>query len=100
MEQVPVTTHYLLLYDVVDDFVERRGPLREAHLQLARQAHERGELALAGAFSDPADGAAVVFKGDDSSVAERFAENDPYVRAGLVTAWRVRRWSVVVGGGR
>ncbi len=100
MEQVPVITHYLLLYDVVDDFVERRGPLREAHLQLARQAHERGELALAGAFVDPADGAAIVFKGDDASVAERFAENDPYVRAGLVTAWRVRRWSVVVGGGR
>ena len=76
------------------------APVRDAHLQPARQAHERGELALAGAFADPADGAAIVFKGDDASVAERFARSDPYVRAGLVTAWRVRRWSVVVGGGR
>ena len=29
--------------------------------------------------------------------AERFAEADPYVRAGLVTGWRVRVWTTVVG---
>jgi hypothetical protein len=29
--------------------------------------------------------------------AEDFARNDPYVKAGLVTAWRVRQWNVVVG---
>ena len=36
--------HYLLFYDVVDDYVERRLAFREAHLLLARQAVERGEL--------------------------------------------------------
>jgi uncharacterized protein YciI len=46
------------------------------------------------------DGAALVFKGDDPSVAERFARNDPYVVNGLVQNWRVRAWNVVVGGER
>lgn len=90
--------HYLLLYDVVDRFVERRAPFRNVHLELARQAHERGDLLLAGAFGEPVDGAALVFRGDDDSAAVAFAENDPYVREGLVTAWRVRPWNVVVGG--
>jgi uncharacterized protein YciI len=90
--------YYLLLYNVVEDYVRRRAPLRDAHLKLAKEAHERGELLLAGAFDDPVDGAALVFRGTDRSVAERFAENDPYVRDGLVTSWRVRTWNVVVGG--
>ncbi|MDQ4098753.1 MAG: YciI-like protein [Actinomycetota bacterium] len=91
-------TYWLLLYDVVDDYVERRAPFRQAHLQLARQAHERGELAMAGALADPADGAVLVFTADDPAVVEAFARADPYVKEGLVTSWRVRRWNVVVGG--
>ena len=90
--------HWLLLYDVVDDYLERRVPLRDAHLALARDAHERGELVMAGALADPADGAVLVFSADDASVAEAFARNDPYVKAGLVTSWKVRGWSVVIGG--
>ena len=58
---------------------------------------EGGELVLAGAFADPPDGATLVFRGPDRSVAERFAQADPYVRNGLVTAWRVRPWTVVIG---
>lgn len=90
--------YYLLLYDVVENYVEKRKPLREAHLDHAREALARGELVLAGAFTDPVDGAALVFKGEDPSVAERFARNDPYVVNGLVETWRVRAWNVVVGG--
>ncbi|MDQ6880260.1 MAG: YciI-like protein [Candidatus Dormibacteraeota bacterium] len=90
--------YYLLLYDVVEGFVERRAPYRDAHLQLAREAHERGELLLAGAVEDPADRAVLVFKTDHKSDVDRFAENDPYVKEGLVTVWRVQRWNVVVGG--
>jgi uncharacterized protein YciI len=90
--------HYLLLYDVVPDYLERRGAHRDAHLSLVREAHARGELLLAGALADPADGAVLVFRGDDPTAAERFAEADPYVRNGLVTRWRVRQWTVVVGG--
>jgi uncharacterized protein YciI len=90
--------YYLLLYDVVDDYLDRRGAFREAHLALAHEAQARGELIMAGALHDPVDGAALVFKGDGPAVAEQFAEGDPYVKNGLVTAWRVRRWAVVIGG--
>ena len=90
--------YYLLLYDVADDYLERRPAYRDTHLTLARAAQARGELVMAGALHDPVDGAALVFRADDPSVAERFAENDPYVRNGLVTNWRVRRWAVVIGG--
>jgi uncharacterized protein len=90
--------YYLLLYDVVDGFIERRAPFRDAHLQLARAAHERGELLLAGALADPVDGAVLVFRTEDPAVPARFAEHDPYVTAGLVTGWRVRTWNVVIGG--
>lgn len=91
--------YFLLLYDVVDQFTDRRAPYRDAHLALARAANERGELLLAGAFAEPADGAALLFRADDRSTAERFAASDPYVRAGLVTHWTVRKWTVVIGDG-
>lgn len=88
----------MLLYDVVPDYMERRVPLREAHLKLAREAHARGELLLAGAFADPVDGAALVFVANDRFIAERFARNDRYVMEGLVREWKFRKWNVVVGG--
>lgn len=92
--------YYALIYDVVDDYLTRRAQYRAEHLQLAREAHERGELLLAGAFAEPADQALLVFRSTDSSVAENFAKNDPYVLNGLVKQWRVRPWTVVVGNNK
>jgi uncharacterized protein YciI len=89
--------HYMLLYDYVENAVERRAPYREEHIRLAREAHERGELVMAGAWAEPVDGAAFVFQGDAPSVAEGFARKDPYVTNDIVTAWRVRPWTVVIG---
>ena len=89
---------WLLSYDLVDDYLGRRAALRGDHLALASAAHERGELVLAGAFADPADAAALVFRTDDVAVVEAFVAADPYVREGLVTSWRIRSWTVVLGG--
>jgi uncharacterized protein YciI len=91
--------HQLLLYDVVPDYVERRAPFRAEHLALAQAALARGELVLGGALADPVDGAVLVFRGDSPAAAEAFAGADPYVRNGLVTRWRVRAWTTVVGEG-
>jgi uncharacterized protein YciI len=90
--------HTILFYDVVDDYVERRAAFRMDHLDLARQAQARGELVLAGALAEPADGAVLVFRGDSPDVAVAFAKADPYVKNGLVKAWRVRKWNTVIGG--
>ena len=89
--------HYILLYQFSPDYLERRGQYRNEHLKLAWEAHARGELVLAGAFSEPADGAAAIFRADSIDVARQFALADPYVRAGLVTDWQVRPWTTVVG---
>ncbi|SEA77551.1 YciI-like protein [Alkalimonas amylolytica] len=90
--------HYLLFYhDLVDDYVQRREAWRGQHLAYAKAAHARGDLILAGALADPVDGAVLLFQGDSPAVAERFAEQDPYVRHGLVGRWEVRPWSTVVG---
>jgi len=89
--------HYLLMYDLAPDYLERRAEFRGVHLKLAWEAHERGELVLGGALTDPVDGAVLLFKGDSSAAAERFANADPYVKHGLITRWRVRPWTTVVG---
>lgn len=91
--------HYLLFYDVVPDYATRRQPFRAAHLEYARPFVERGELVLGGAMADPVDGAVLLFRGLTADVARAFAAEDPYVARGLVTAWRVRPWTTVVGPG-
>jgi uncharacterized protein YciI len=89
--------HYLLMYDVADDYIDRRGTFRETHLKKAWESHARGELILGGALADPVDGTVLLFCGDSPKIAEDFAKADPYVTNGLVTRWRVREWTTVVG---
>jgi len=89
--------HYLLIYDLVPEYLERRSEFRKEHLALAWKASERGELILGGALADPVDGAVLLFEGPSPEVAERFAAADPYVKHGLVRHWRVRQWATVVG---
>ena len=89
--------HYLLFYDVVPDYVTRRQPFRAAHLEYARPFIERGDLLLGGALAEPVDGAVLLFRGKTPEVARAFAATDPYVQQGLVTRWRVRPWTIVVG---
>ena len=89
--------HYLLMYDVTDDYVERRAGFRAAHLDLAKQAVERGELVLGGALAEPVDTAILLFRGSSPTAAEAFAMADPYVLNGLVKQWRVRPWTTVIG---
>ena len=87
----------LLEYALVDDYVERRAPLRADHLALARAAAARGELVLGGALADPSDRALLVWDVEDRAVVEAFVAEDPYVREGLVTTWAIRPWTTVVG---
>jgi hypothetical protein len=77
--------------------VSRRAAFRQAHLELAWKASDRGELILGGALANPVDGAVLLFKGDSPEVAVRFALADPYVANGLVKRWYVREWTTVAG---
>jgi uncharacterized protein len=89
--------HYLLFYELVEDYLARRGEFRDAHLAAAWQASADGSLVMGGALADPTDQAVLLFKGESSAVAEQFAKADPYVQNGLVKRWYVREWTTVAG---
>jgi uncharacterized protein len=89
--------HYLLMYDLAPDYLERRPEFRQEHLALAWGAAERGELVLGGALADPVDMAVLLFSVSSPDVVERFVAVDPYVKHGLVARWRIRPWTTVAG---
>ena len=87
--------YHLLFYDYVENVVERRAPHRGAHLAFAQERLEAGELLMGGAVGEPPHGGVLLFT--TAEAAETFAEADPYVKAGIVTGWRVEPWNVVIG---
>ena len=91
--------YYLLTYDVIPEYLEKREAYRETHLQLALSAVSRGELRLGGALTEPSLGAVLLFEGSSPKVAEDFANQDPYVLNGLVKNWNVNEWFIVLGAG-
>jgi uncharacterized protein len=90
--------YFVLLYDLAPDYLESRGQYRTEHLQLAEQAHQRGELLMAGPLTDPFDTGLLIFKADGPETVEAFAKADPYVQNGVVNGYRVRTWNNVIGG--
>lgn len=89
--------HYLLIYELAPDYLERRAEFRNDHLKLAWESQQRGEMVLAGALADPADKAVLVFNCDSPEPVRMFAAHDPYVTHGLVRSFHVRQWNTVVG---
>jgi len=83
-----------LIYDYVEDVLERRAPHREEHLALIARWGGDGLLALAGPLGDPPTGALFVFEAELGAV-ESFVAADPPFRAGLVTAHRIAPWKLV-----
>ena len=79
--------YFILTYDVVDDFPAKRTPFRAQHLRQVQDAHDRGELLMAGALAEPLDGAVLIFRVQDRAAVEGFARADPYVNNGFVTHW-------------
>ena len=90
--------YYILFYETIDDYLTRRAPFRKLHFEHLQNALDAGELVMAGAYANPADGAALIFKGDNAEAAARFAKTDPYVLNDLIKKWYVREWTVVFGG--
>ncbi|WOI53820.1 YciI family protein [Parvularcula sp. LCG005] len=88
-----MTPLYMLIYDYVDDYLERREPVRPEHIALIREQYAAGLLTQAGAFGDGAPGAVIVFTTEAAAIA--FPGRDPYVSSGVVSDWRVRQWNTV-----
>ncbi len=87
--------HTLLLYEYVEDILDRRGPYRDAHLAHLRALADAGTVLMAGALGDPVTGAAIIFAPcSPEEVAEQVVR-DPYYAAGLIRDWQALPWTVV-----
>jgi uncharacterized protein YciI len=89
--------HFALLYDMVENFVERRKPFREAHIQHVNDAHARGLIVMAGPLGDPPDGGLLIFRAESPVPVDEWVRSDTYVTNGIVVGWRVRPWNLVIG---
>lgn len=90
--------HFILFYEYVADYLDKRTPFRPAHFALCQQAAARGDLFLAGACADAGEPLGVlVFQVTDRKTVEDFAKADPYVINGIATSWQVREWTTVIG---
>eukprot|EP00286_Rhodomonas_abbreviata_P026141 CAMPEP_0181296870 /NCGR_PEP_ID=MMETSP1101-20121128/4933_1 /TAXON_ID=46948 /ORGANISM="Rhodomonas abbreviata, Strain Caron Lab Isolate" /LENGTH=181 /DNA_ID=CAMNT_0023401761 /DNA_START=96 /DNA_END=641 /DNA_ORIENTATION=+ len=89
----------VLTYSYVPDILERRGPHRAGHLAGAQELTDSGNCIMAGALANPVDGAIFVFRGLTEQQVAAFVQKDPYVINGLVTEWKIREWTAVVGTG-
>ena len=89
-------SHILLMYEYVEDILERRAPYRDDHLANLRRAKEERRLLMAGAIGDPVTGAAIVLAPCTAEEGGEFVLRDPYHAAGLITDWRALPWNVVV----
>ena len=93
---------YLLTYEYVPDVLEKRGPYRADHLQLAADAVRDGKCAYGGPKAPvtpgdgtpPPNGALFVF--NTLRAAQEFVQKDPYVSGGIVTAHTIEAWTVAV----
>ncbi|DAZ97561.1 TPA: hypothetical protein N0F65_005533 [Lagenidium giganteum] len=88
--------HFILRYDYIPEILEKRGPFRAEHLELAKTAKAHGKVLMAGALVDPADGGVFIFHTNDKRDVEDFVNQDPYVKNALVTSYTIREWMVVV----
>jgi uncharacterized protein YciI len=89
--------HFLLFYSFVEDYLERRTLFRDAHLRHAWEGRTNAGLVLGGAVGTPPEGGLLLFRADSTQPVETFARKDPYVVNGVVTSWRIREWTTVVG---
>lgn len=91
------TGKYILEYEYVSDILEKRTPYRSEHLALAEDLQKKQLIIAAGPFNPPS-GAVFLFNTSDKSIVNKFVEQDPYVKAKLVTKYTIKEWNVVIGG--
>ena len=88
-----VHPHFILKYDVVEDFGTKRMAHRDALINLAGRYKREGKLVMGGALADMT-GVRIVFRNRED--VENFMKEDPYVNNGLVIRHEIMEWSVVM----
>lgn len=78
---------------ILKDVLEKRGPYREEHLNLAKKKCLSGGPTMSPG-SDTPTGALFIFS--DLESLEEFVKDDPYVDHGIVKKHYIDEWNVVV----
>jgi len=89
--------HFLLFYTTTEKYLAERGIWRPEHFVHAWKASREGGLVVGGALEPQENMCVVMFEAESKQAAEDFARNDPYVREGLISDWRVVEWFTVAG---
>lgn len=97
----------VLEYKYVPNMIQRREPVHEAHLALAKEYVYQGDCIAGGpvtphvthgydnmTYMDQPTGAFFWFKTKEA--AEQFMLDDPYAQMDLVTSYAIYDWNVVV----
>ncbi|MHA7871431.1 MAG: YciI family protein [Hyphococcus sp.] len=90
-------TFILICRDREDGF-ELRAQTRQAHLEYIKA--QGGQTRFAGPMLDDEErpiGSVLVIEADDVKAAERFAQADPYARAGLFESVEINPFRIVIG---
>jgi uncharacterized protein YciI len=84
--------YYAIIGEDVKDSLEKRQTARPAHLQRLNELKDKGRLLVAGPFPavdsmDPGptgfSGSLIVAEFSDLSAAQQWADQDPYIDAGV-----------------
>ena len=76
-----------------------RMATREKHLAYGKDSVASGQLRLGGPFLDTSGnmiGSFIILEADSLEAAERWAANDPYMKAGLFASSLVRPWRATI----
>jgi uncharacterized protein len=93
---MPVVETFAVAYGYVPEMAERRGPHRGAHLEFLKALLAQDQLVLAGALTDPIDGAWIVVRAESQAAARALMDPDPYARAGLISSVTIRPISIAL----
>jgi len=69
-------SYHVLQYKYVPDILDRRDPFRAEHLQGAKDMAAQRKIVMAGALTDPVDGAVFVFRDVTKEEIEAFVRVD------------------------
>ena len=90
-----MSAKYVVLYESADDVASKAPAHFPAHKDRLDEFHAQGTLLMVGTFADPqADGSMAIFT--TRHAADAFITGDPFVRHGVVRAWRVLEWNEVL----
>lgn len=96
---------YAIISDDIDDSLDKRLSVRPEHLKRLEALKDEGRLVLAGPHpaidsDNPGDagfsGSLVVAEFDSLEAAQRWADADPYVAAGVYSQVRVKPFKRVL----